>query len=62
MGSHPSQPTTSLFFSLLYRQKLDGPYDSRVLPVVLTIVLMTFLTIVWIGAIISYREPEKRDP
>jgi hypothetical protein len=43
-------------------QKLDGPYDSRVLPVVLTIVLMTFLTVVWIGAIISYREPEKPSP
>lgn len=37
-------------------QKLDGPYDSRVLPVVLTGVLMTFLFIVWIGAIIGYRE------
>jgi hypothetical protein len=37
------------------RQKLDGPYDNRVLPVVLTIVLMTFLTVVWVGAVVSYR-------
>jgi len=33
-------------------QKLDGPYDNRVLPVVLTCVLMTFLTVVWIGSIV----------
>jgi hypothetical protein len=37
-------------------QKLDGPYDNRVLPVVITIVLMTFLTVVWVGAVISYRD------
>lgn len=37
-------------------QKLDGPYDSRVLPVVLTCVMMTFLTVVWIGSIVSYVE------
>lgn len=39
-------------------QKLDGPYDSRLLPVVLTGVLMTFLTVVWIGAIMAYREQD----
>ncbi|KAI7840567.1 hypothetical protein COHA_005720 [Chlorella ohadii] len=37
-------------------QKLDGPYDDRVLPVVLTCVMMTFLTVVWIGSIVSYME------
>lgn len=37
-------------------QKLDGPYDNRVLPVVITCVLMTFLTVVWIGSIVSYVE------
>lgn len=36
----------------LCRQKLDGPYDDRILPVVLTGVLMTFLTVVWIGSIV----------
>ena len=36
--------------------KLDGPYDNRLLPVVLTVVLMTFLTTVWIGSIVSYEE------
>lgn len=35
-------------------QKLDGPYDNRVLPVVVTVVLMTFLTIVWIGSIVRW--------
>lgn len=40
-------------------QKLDGPYDNRVLPVVLTCVLMTFLTVVWVGSIISYMEGGK---
>lgn len=35
-------------------QKLDGPYDSRVLPVVLTVVLMTFLSIVFVGSLASY--------
>ena len=35
-------------------QKLDGPYDNRVLPVVVTGVLMTFLTVVWIGSIIRW--------
>jgi hypothetical protein len=37
-------------------QKLDGPYDSRVLPVILTVVLMTFLSIVFVGSIASYEE------
>jgi hypothetical protein len=36
----------------LCSQKLDGPYDNRVLPVVITAVLMTFLSIVWIGSIV----------
>lgn len=40
--------------SRMLQQKVDGPYDSRVLPVVLTAVLMTFLSIVWIGAVVSY--------
>lgn len=35
-------------------QKLDGPYDDRVLPVVLTCVMMTFLTVVWIGSIVRW--------
>jgi uncharacterized membrane protein YidH (DUF202 family) len=35
-------------------QKMDGPYDNRVLPVVLTIVMMVFLTVVWVGAMVSY--------
>lgn len=35
--------------------KMDGPYDNRVLPVLLTIVMMVFLTVVWIGALVSYR-------
>lgn len=38
------------------RQKLDGPYDNRVLPVVLTIVLMAFLSVVWVGSIASYEQ------
>jgi hypothetical protein len=37
-------------------QRLDGPYDNRMLPIVLTAVLMTFLAVVWIGSVISYRE------
>lgn len=41
----------------MLQQKLDGPYDNRTLPIVLTMVLMTFLSVVWIGAIVSYREP-----
>jgi len=36
--------------------KLDGPYDNRVLPVVITMVMMTFLSVVWVGAIVSYRD------
>lgn len=40
--------------SRMLQQKLDGPYDSRALPVILTIVLMAFLFIVWIGAVVSY--------
>ena len=35
-------------------QKLDGPYDNRVLPVIITVVLMTFLTVVWIGSIVRW--------
>ena len=41
-----------VLFGVCCSQKLDGPYDNRVLPVVLTVVLMTFLTIVWIGSIV----------
>eukprot|EP00890_Picochlorum_soloecismus_P000314 jgi/Picsp_1/1283/NSC_04764-R1_vacuolar transport chaperone-like protein len=37
-------------------QKLDGPYDNRLLPVMLTVVMMTFLTVVWVGAVVSYHE------
>ncbi|GAB4819712.1 hypothetical protein N2152v2_006758 [Parachlorella kessleri] len=37
-------------------QKLDGPYDNRVLPVILTVVLMTFLSIVFVGSIASYEQ------
>jgi hypothetical protein len=29
------------------RQKMDGPYDSRVLPILVTVVLMSFLGMVW---------------
>lgn len=36
--------------------KMDGPYDSRILPVVLTVIMMTFLTVVWIGSIVSFEE------
>lgn len=35
-------------------QRLDGPYDSRVLPVTITVVLMVFLAVVWLGAVVSY--------
>lgn len=41
----------------MLQRKLDGPYDSRVLPVTLTVVLMTFLTLVWIGSVVSYTHP-----
>ena len=41
----------------MLQQKLDGPYDSRTLPIVLTVVLMTFLLLVWVGAIVSYAHP-----
>eukprot|EP00887_Chlorella_sp_A99_P007157 scaffold2.g7157.t1 len=37
-------------------QKMDGPYDNRVLPVVLTVIMMTFLTVVWIGSIITFEQ------
>ena len=36
--------------------KLDGPYDSRVLPVVLTGVMILFLSVVWVGALVSYHK------
>ncbi len=36
------------------RAKLDGPYDNRLLPVLLSVVLMVFLTVVLAGAITSY--------
>lgn len=38
----------------MLQRKQDGPYDSRVLPVTLTVVLMTFLSLVWIGSIVAY--------
>ena len=49
LSSHP--PTHP---SPACSQKLDGPYDNRVLPVVVTCVLMTFLTVVWIGSIVRW--------
>jgi uncharacterized membrane protein YidH (DUF202 family) len=36
--------------------KLDGPYDNRVLPVMLTVVMMVFLSVVWVGALVSYHK------
>ena len=35
---------------------MDGPYDNRILPVLLTVVMMVFLTVVWIGSIVSFEE------
>ena len=37
--------------SYLCRAKMDGPYDSRVLPVLLASILMVALVIVFSGAI-----------
>ena len=58
MVSATPQHDQAAILRLTYRcsRKLDGPYDSRVLPVVLTVIMMTFLTIVWIGSIISFKQ------
>lgn len=49
-----THPPSAPWLPCLRRAKMDGPYDSRVLPVVLTVVMMSFLSAVWIGTIISY--------
>jgi hypothetical protein len=38
------------------RLKMDGPYDSRVLPVLLTVTLAASLIIVFSGAVVRLHE------
>lgn len=40
-----------MLFECVCRAKMDGPYDSRVLPVLLASILMVALIIVFSGAI-----------
>lgn len=35
-----------------FRLKLDGPYDSRALPIILAVTLVTSLVIVFSGAVV----------
>lgn len=38
------------------RNKLDGPYDNRVLPIVLSVVLIMALSITFVGSIVSFEQ------
>lgn len=36
--------------------KADGPYDNRILPVMLSLVMITFLSIVFFGTLVDFAE------
>lgn len=36
--------------------KADGPYDNRMLPIVLSMVMITFLSVVFFGTLVDYVE------
>lgn len=38
------------------RNKLDGPYDNRVLPIVLSVVMIVALSITFVGSIVSFEQ------
>ena len=38
----------------MLRLKMDGPYDNRVLPITISIIMILFLTIVFVGAVARY--------
>lgn len=53
--------TMAVYASINFRRrgdmllaKADGPYDSRVLPVLLSVVMITFLTTVFFGTIFDF--------
>lgn len=49
----PAAPAHALLHPLHHRRlKMDGPYDSRALPVILAITLITSLLVVFSGAIV----------
>ncbi len=52
MGCRAAFTTTTL-----RRAKLDGPYDSRYLPVLLTAVLLLSMGVVFGGAVIRLTDP-----
>lgn len=47
--------THLLSAGVLYRQKLDGPYDNRVMPVVLSVTLIVTLSITFASNIIAFQ-------
>jgi len=51
LTSTPSETKQKNDNSLFHRRKADGPYDSRVLPVLLGSMLMGALTIVFFGSV-----------
>jgi Domain of unknown function (DUF202) len=41
---------------LACRNKLDGPYDNRVLPIVLSVVMIVALSITFVGSVVSFEQ------
>lgn len=41
---------------LVCRNKLDGPYDNRVLPIVLSVVMIVALSITFVSSIVSFEQ------
>lgn len=35
---------------------MDGPYDNRILPVLLSLVMITFLSVVFVGTLVDFAE------
>lgn len=50
----PSHMQTRTFTAR--RNKLDGPYDNRVLPVVLSVVMIVALSITFVSSIVSFEQ------
>lgn len=59
-AQHASVPVHTASFPCLCstrRAKMDGPYDSRYLPILLTVVMMLAMGVVFAGAVIRLADP-----
>ena len=55
-GASLSQHHVLRHVLLACRMKMDGPYDNRVLPIVLSAIMVAVLTITFGGAVVQFAQ------